>query len=168
MKTKKEAEMEKKDVLIERRNPCLVCGKECKTPHPDLICQSCYKEGYILEAGKFLAQKGKILSVEEWVKTRMASRLEALHSDIAKKRAEYSSLQDEVRIEAIKTITESLGGRVIPKEILNAAIQEKRKVLWQTKKGNKLHWELKTLESQLASLQRFLGKSSPKTAATTN
>jgi hypothetical protein len=151
-----------KNTLTRKGYFCPFCGRE--THREELICSGCYNREYIPEAGKVLAQNGKFLPIEEWVKTKATSSLRTLHSDIEKRKTEYSALQNDVRMLAIKAITESLGGQSIPKEIIDAAIKEKSNIIWQSKGGNNLFRELKILEKRWVSIQSLIGKL--KTAAT--
>ncbi|MBU2263585.1 hypothetical protein KJ750_02975 [Patescibacteria group bacterium] len=140
--------MEKGEKGINRE--CPICGNEKQTRH--LICTNCFQV-YTGEAGHSLARDGKIPSFTVWAYERIEKRLGELKNHLAQKKDEYISLQEQVRADAYTVITDSLKGKKISTEIFKNALGEKKKEVWKARKGNHLHYELKSIESNIVFLQ---------------
>ncbi|MBU2219416.1 hypothetical protein KKG15_02930, partial [Patescibacteria group bacterium] len=85
-----------------------------------------------------------------------------LKNQLTQKKEEYIGLQEQVRADAYtilanslrgKNITNSLRGKNIVGDIFKNALAEKKKEIWGIKGGNKLHYELKSIESNIVFLQ---------------
>lgn len=140
---------------------CPLCGKE-KRRAKDLVCNDCY-QAFTSEAGRMLAQKGKITSFGEWIKPQATEKLQSLQAQLNEVTERYSALQKEVKNEAYAQITASLKQYVVM-EIFKKALREKERILWGQKGGNKLHWERKGLEARITFLKGFLEKFPEKAA----
>ncbi len=129
---------------------CPICGKEKQAKH--LVCNGCYQI-YTGDAGRSLARDGKIPPFTTWAYERIEKRLEEGKNQLSQKKEEYISLQEQVRADAYTVITNSLRGKKISPEIFKNALKEKKGEVWGTRGGNKLHHELKSMESKIVFLQ---------------
>jgi len=129
---------------------CPICGEGKRLKH--LVCNACYQV-YTGEAGHSLARDGKIPPFTTWAYERIEKRLGELKNHLAQKKDEYISLQEQVRADAYTVITDSLKGKKISSDIFKNALGEKKKEVWKARKGNHLHYELKSIESNIVFLQ---------------
>lgn len=129
---------------------CPICGEEKQAKH--LVCNGCYQI-YTGEAGRSLARDGKIPAFTVWAYEKIEKRLGELKNQLAQKKKEYVSLQEQVRADAYTLITNSLHGKKISQEIFRNALAEKKKEVWKIRKGDRLHYELKSTESKIVFLQ---------------
>lgn len=140
---------------------CPLCERK-KDQAKHLVCSECYKL-WTYQAGKTLATEGQIVSIVAWTKEELEKKLPKLRTELEEKKTKYTSLQEEVDSEAYREIVASLQGERVPDEVFRVALAEKRKELWQGKGGNKLHFELKTLEEKLTFLESFYQELQKKT-----
>jgi hypothetical protein len=129
---------------------CPICGKEKQAKH--LVCNDCYQI-YTSEAGRSLARDGKIPPFTVWAAESIEKRLQELKTQLVQKNEEYISLQEQVRADAYTVITNSLRGKKISPEIFKNALKEKKREVWGTRGGNKLHYQLKSIENKIVFLK---------------
>jgi len=116
----------------------------------------CYKK-YTEEAGRALA-RGEAISIPEWVMGIAGEQLATLREELRQKQTEYTALQEKVGEEAFQEIRSSLKGKSVPREVFNSALRQKKDELWKANKGNRLHFEVKTLEKQTAFIEGLLSE----------
>ncbi len=132
---------------------CPICDAE-KKHERDLVCPICYQE-YVIEAGKALAE-GRIITPAAWAKPHMENRLEDLRIKLEKSQEAYKQLQENVRDEAYRAIKNALNGGWADDDVFKEALAQKKKTLWQEKGGNKLHYQIKAFEQNIAFIEGFL------------
>ena len=135
---------------------CPTCGEGQRNRPKDLVCPDCYKR-YTEEAGRALA-RGEAISIPEWVMGIAGEQLATLQAELRQKQTEYTALQREVGEEAFQEIRSSLKEKSVPREVFNAALRQKKDELWKANRGNRLHFEVKTLEKQTAFIEGLLSE----------
>jgi hypothetical protein len=134
---------------------CPVCGGR-KQQAKHLVCSTCY-EKYVANAGHALAKERKAIPLGEWVKPRIEARLSDLSTQLAQTQEDHSVLQDKVNSEAYEEVRASLGGQAVIREVFNTALREKKREIWGKEGGNRLHREMKILETKVNFLREFIG-----------
>ena len=135
---------------------CPTCREGQRNRPKDLVCPDCYKK-YTEEAGRALA-RGEAISIPEWVMGIAGEQLATLQAEFHQKQNEYTALQERVGEEAFQEIRSSLKGKSVPQEVFNSALRQKKDELWKANKGNRLHFEVKTLEKQIAFIEGLLSE----------
>jgi len=130
---------------------CPACG-ERKQQNGHFVCRECYNS-YQAEAAEALAGASTVITLRAWVHPKAAARLAELQQQLEKKQAEYAALQEQTKSEAYQAITETLKGQRVDHQVFCRALKTKAKELWKDRGGNRLHYELRTLESQVAVLK---------------
>ena len=141
---------------------CSTCEEGQRRRKKDLTCSRCY-QAYIEEAGKALA-RGQAISLPEWVIGKAEERVAPLRADLDRKKAEYRELQQKVGERAFREIKTSLKGKSVPVEAFNAALRQKKDEFWKAEGGNRLHFEVKTLEKKTTFIEGLLSELRQKVA----
>ncbi len=132
---------------------CPVCGEKTRR-NTDLVCPSCYRS-YRSDAGAALA-KGEVITLGQWTAPRVEARLEAIRHELQEKQETYTDLQEEVKSDAYQAIRDTLKGQTVPRDVFNTGMKNKAQALWKEKGGHRLHYEVKTLETEVAFLEGLL------------
>ena len=140
---------------------CPTCGqKKQKLKHfVDLECFRLYTN----DASDALAKNGNVLILSEWVKERIAARVPILEVKLELLRWEYRSLQGTVKDEAVSSIRKASWKKKVSPEVISEAIRKKSNDLWYEKGGNKLHYEVVSLENEIIFLNKLLKELEEKT-----
>jgi|YNPNPStandDraft_1061719.scaffolds.fasta_scaffold06611_3 hypothetical protein len=133
---------------------CPSCGRADKKRENHLVCSGCYRT-YVEEASKSLGQ-GKILYLAQWALTRAKGLFEKVQKQFQQKQEDFRALQNEVSVTAFEAIKKATGGKFVPREVFNSALERKRIEVWKEKGGNRLFAEMKSLEELLEFLKESI------------
>lgn len=135
---------------------CPVCSKE-KQKGKHLVCRECFQE-YTEIASDTLAKGGEVIHIVAWAAEKIAARVPDLETGLELLRDQYCSLRGKVKEEALSFVRKSLNGKKVPLEVFNGAVEKKGKELWGDNGGNKLHFQVKSLENRIDFLKALLGE----------
>ena len=131
------------------KQSCPACGEKKQNGH--LVCRNCFNQ-YQTEAAEGIV-RGRVVTIKEWTSPRARARLHQLRNELQEKQEEYERLQEATKTEAYSAIKETLGGKTVPHQVFCNALKQKAKEVWTEKGGNRLHYELRTMESAVAVLE---------------